>query len=185
MFFKQFGLLFANMEWFVLVCFLVGVACLLVEVFQPGFGFFGISGLVLLVLSIVLRAVFSKEEDIVLVQVCQFVIIDVLIIGLSLLFIFIAQKKGWLKKTQLYHTGTAVDENFSDATMNYSFLLGKEGVSITVLRPSGKIQIDGNIYDAESTGFLIESGEKIIVAKIDGGIIKVEKSKINNNIGEF
>ena len=111
-------------------------------------------------------------------------VIVYILAGLVVLSI-VALKKGWLKKTQLYHTGTAVDENFSDATMNYSFLLGKEGVSITVLRPSGKIQIDGNIYDAESTGFLIESGEKIIVAKIDGGIIKVEKSKINNNIGEF
>ena len=185
MFFKQFGLLFSNMEWFVLVCFLVGVACLLIEVFQPGFGFFGISGIVLLILSIVLRAVFSKEEDMVLVQVCQFVIVDILIIGLSLLIIFIAQKKGWLKKTNLYHTGTAVDEKFSDATVNYSFLLGKEGVAVTVLRPSGKIQIGDEVYDAESMGFLIEKGSKICVVKIDGGIIKVEKTKITNNIGEI
>ena len=177
MFFTQLGLLFSNMEWFVIVCFIVGIACLIVEVFQPGFGFFGISGIILLIASVVLRAVFHKEEDYVLMQVFQFVLIDVLIFGILMLFLFIAQKKGWLKKTAMFHMGTAVDEKFSDGTKNYSFLIGKEGVTATILRPSGKAEIDGVIYDVESTGFLIGQGEKIKVSHIEGGIIKVTEAE--------
>ena len=179
MFFTQFGLLFTNMEWFVVVCFVVGVACLAIEVVQPGFGFFGISGIVLLVASIVLRAVFHKENDVVLVQTFQFVLIDAIIFGIMMLFLILAQKKGWLKKTPLFHTGTAVDEAFSDGTKNYAFLEGKEGVSATIMRPSGKIEIDGELYDAESTGFLIEKGKPVKVVALEGGVIKVEAKTEN------
>ncbi len=179
MFFTQFGLLFSNMEWFVAVCFVVGVACLIIEAVQPGFGFFGISGIVLLVASIVLRAVFHKEEDMVVMQVFQFVLVDAIIFGVILIFLVLAQKKGWLKKTSLFHIGTAVDEKFSDGTKNYSFLEGKEGVAATVLRPSGKAEIDGELYDVESTGFLVDKGEKIKVVAFEGGIIKVESNTEN------
>ena len=175
MFFTQFGLLFTNMEWYVVVCFIVGIACLIVEVFQPGFGVFGISGIALLILSIILRAVFNKDGDIVVMQIFQFVLLDVLIIGALFLFLFIAHKLGWLKKSPIFHVGTAVDENFSEGTVDYSFLVGKQGETVTVMRPSGKIKIDGTIYDAESEDFLIESNIPIVVSNFTDGIIKVKK----------
>ena len=175
MFFKQFGLLFSNMEWFILVCFLVGTVFLLIELLEPGFGFFGISGFILLVASIVLRAIFKKEEDMPVVQAFQFILLDIIIFGIILTLLIIAQKKGWLKRTPFFHTGTAVDEKFSAGNKNYDYILTKEGTAVTVLRPSGKIEIDGQIYDAESMGFLIEKGSKICVVKLEGSIIKVEK----------
>ena len=175
MFFTQFGLLFSNMEWFVLVLFIIGVACMIVELLQPGFGVFGISGIALLVLAVILRAVFHKDGDAVLVQVFQFILLDVLLLGVLLLVLLIAQKKGWLKKTPFFHTGTAVGEERSDGTKDYAFLLGKEGVAATILRPSGKAEIEGALYDVESDGFLIEQGEKIKVTVVEGGVVKVAK----------
>lgn len=177
MFFTQFGLLFANMEWYVIVCLILGVACLIVEGIQPGFGVFGISGIVLLVASIVLRAVFHKPEDNVLMQVFQFLLLDVVIIAVGVLLLVLAQKKGWLKKTPLFLAGTAVDEAFSDGTKNYAFLLNERGVAVTVLRPSGKAEIDGKTYDVESADFLIEKGENIIVTAVEGSVIKVKKTE--------
>ena len=175
MFFTQFGLLFSNMTWFVLVLFIIGVACMIVELLQPGFGIFGISGIVLLVLAVILRAIFHQEGDVVLVQVFQFILLDVLLLGVLLLFLLLAQKKGWLKKTPLFHTGTAVNEERSDGTKDYAFLLGKEGVAATILRPSGKAEIDGTLYDVESDGFLIDRGESIKVVAVEGGVVKVAK----------
>ena len=177
MFFTQFGLLFANMQWFVIVCLILGVACLVVEGIQPGFGVFGISGIVLLVAGIVLRAVFHQPEDNVLMQVFQFLLLDIIIIAIGLLLIFLAHKLGWLKKTPFFLSGTAVDEKFSDGTKNYSFLIEKEGVAATVLRPSGKAEIEGKLYDVESADFLIEKGEQITVTAVEGGVIKVKKIK--------
>ncbi len=175
MFFTQFGLLFSNMEWFVLVCFIAGLVLIFVEMLEPGFGAFGITGSICLVASIVLRAVFRKDEDVVVMQIFQFVLLDAIIFGILFLFMFIAHKKGWLKKSAIFRTGTAVDEKFSDGTKNYLFLLGKQGDAVTVLRPSGKAEIEGVIYDVESDGFLIEKGVKIKVCAVEGGIIKVTK----------
>ena len=42
-------------------------------------------------------------------------------------------------------------------------LVGKEGVAETVLRPSGKVRIDGVTYDAHSEGAWIEPGARIRV----------------------
>ena len=177
MFFTQFGLLFANMQWFVIVCLIVGVVCLIVEAIQPGFGIFGITGILLLVAGIVLRAVFHQPEDNVLMQIFQFLLLDIVILAIGIGLLVLAQKKGWLKKTPFFLSGTAVDETFSDGTKNYSFLIEKEGVAATVLRPSGKAEIEGTLYDVESADFLIEKGEKIRVTAVEGGVIKVKKTE--------
>ena len=176
MFFTQFGLLFSNMEWYVIVCLAVGFVLLVIEAVQPGFGVFGISGIVLLVAGIILRAVFHKPEDNVLMQCFQLVLLDVLILAAGVGLLVLIQKKGWFKRTSIFLSGTAVDEKYSDGTHNYADLIGKEGVAVTVLRPSGKAEIDGVIYDVESMNFLLEKGEKIEVVATEGGVIKVKKA---------
>ena len=172
-FFHQFGLLFSNMEWYVLVPFLVGLIFLFIEFLQPGFGVFGILGIILLAVSIVLRAVFHSPEDNVLMQVFQFLLLDVVILALCFSALFFAQKKGWFKKG-IFSTGTAVDTDFSKGTKNYTDLVGKEGIAVTVLRPAGKAQIGENVYDVVSAEFLIEQGTPIVVTATEGGEIKVK-----------
>ncbi len=172
MFFTQYGLLFSGMEWYVLVLFIVGLAFLVAEFLQPGFGALGISGTVFLVLAIIFRAVFHNKEDDVLTQLFQFLLTDVLIIGLFLTVFFVLQKKGLLKKG-VFNVGTAVDEKYSDGTENYSFLVGKKGKAETTLRPCGKAEIEGKIYDVVSKTFLIEKGKEIIVINAEGGKIEV------------
>ena len=176
-FFYQFGLLFSNMAWYVIVCLVIGIVLLAIEAIQPGFGVFGISGIVLLVLSVVLRAVFHKPDDNVLMQCFQFVLLNLIILAIGVGFLVLAQKKGWFKKTSIFLNGTAVNEEFSDGTKNYADLIGKEGVAVTILRPSGKAEIEGAVYDVESSNFLIEKGENIVVVATEGGVIKVNKKE--------
>jgi membrane-bound serine protease (ClpP class) len=52
-------------------------------------------------------------------------------------------------------------------------LVSKEGLAFTVLRPSGKILIDGQYYDGLSIGEWIPKGEPIKVVGISGGIYTV------------
>lgn len=42
--------------------------------------------------------------------------------------------------------------------------IGSKGKTYSVLRPAGKVDIDGKLYDALSTGQFIEAGKEIIVA---------------------
>lgn len=174
-FFRQYGLLFSNMEWFVIVCLIVGLVLLFIEMFQPGFGVFGIVGFVLLALSVILRAVFHKEEDEVLLQVFQLLLFEVVLVGGGFGLFLLANKKKWLKKTPFMHDGTAVDPNFSDGTENFGELLGKCGVAETDLRPAGKVEIDGRTYDVVAENFFIEKGSEVEVKQIEGIKIVVNK----------
>ena len=54
-------------------------------------------------------------------------------------------------------------------------LIGKEGKTATTLRPSGMIELDGNRYDAYTSGELIENDETIVVIEVFNGTLKVKK----------
>ena len=52
---------------------------------------------------------------------------------------------------------------------------GKRGTAHTVLRPSGKIMIDSEVYDAFTRGEFIERGETVEVIGTEGVTLKVRK----------
>jgi membrane-bound serine protease (ClpP class) len=54
-------------------------------------------------------------------------------------------------------------------------LKGKSGIVHSRLRPSGRVEIDGEIYDAYSRGDFIDQGEKVIVISTEGTSLKVKK----------
>ena len=55
-----------------------------------------------------------------------------------------------------------------------SNLIGKEGVAATVLRPSGKVIIDGEYYDGVSESGFIEKGVKVTVIRFENAQVYVE-----------
>lgn len=52
-------------------------------------------------------------------------------------------------------------------------LLGQSGIVRNEMRPNGRVQIGGRIYDAVSQGTLIEEGTHVVVAEVDGIHIQV------------
>lgn len=55
-------------------------------------------------------------------------------------------------------------------------LLGKQGVALTILRPSGVAKIDGKRVDVIAEGGFIEAGATITVVEVDGTRVVVRKS---------
>jgi len=53
--------------------------------------------------------------------------------------------------------------------------VGQTGVATSVLRPSGRVEIHGKIYQAMSTGEFIESGDSVTVLGTDENQIIVKK----------
>ena len=53
--------------------------------------------------------------------------------------------------------------------------LGRQGTAYTVLRPSGKILIDDQVYDAYTRGGFIEKGMKIEVIDEEGTSLMVKQ----------
>jgi membrane-bound serine protease (ClpP class) len=57
-----------------------------------------------------------------------------------------------------------------------SDIVGKHGEAYTVLRPSGKVMLAGNVYDAYTRGEFIDKGETIEVIAAEGTSLRVKKS---------
>jgi membrane-bound serine protease (ClpP class) len=56
-------------------------------------------------------------------------------------------------------------DGYTSAVSTYSSMIGQEGTSKTVLRPSGKVLIDDEIYDATAESGYIEKGETVKVTR--------------------
>jgi membrane-bound serine protease (ClpP class) len=57
---------------------------------------------------------------------------------------------------------------------DYDSLVGKIGVADTTLRPSGRIEIEGEMYSAETDGSYVEAGRGVKVIKVQGNRIIVK-----------
>ena len=55
---------------------------------------------------------------------------------------------------------------------------GSKGVVLATLRPAGKVIVEGKIFDAMSDGDFIEKDAPIIVVKLDGSVIVVDRTPV-------
>ena len=61
------------------------------------------------------------------------------------------------------------------SSKDMEYLLGEVGITLSELRPSGFIEIDGNKYDALSDGDFISRNTNIKVVKVEGSKIFVRR----------
>ncbi len=163
------GLLFAGFSsWVILAVFLIGIILLLVEMFVPGFGVPGILGIIAIFASIILAS--SSIE-----QALMSIVIAILltIIAGVLIFKFAPRNNKFFDRITL-STSLSTKGGYI-STADYSEYVGKTGVAISPLRPSGSIEIDGRKLDAVSEGDFIERDEQIKVIKVEGSRIIVKK----------
>ena len=167
-------------NWEVLV-FFVGIILLAVELFViPGFGIFGILGIVCILGGLVLGMIPNQDFNFDFVPASQLfgALLTVILAALGsvgLVFWLTPKINQWGAFSHIT-LATTQDRSEGYTSSFYSQdLLGKKGTVHSRLRPSGKIEIDGEIYDAYSRGDFIDQGEKIIVISTEGTSLKVKK----------
>lgn len=164
-----------------IIIFFVGVGLLLVEIFViPGFGVAGISGITLMVGGLVLAMLDNDMFDFSFVAEGK-IFNAVAAVGLGLVggvalifyggFRFTNSKA--FKRVALQ--GTFERNEGYTSNFRHESMLGKTGTAYTVLRPSGKVLIDNEVYDAYTRGNYIESGTPIIVVEESGTSLKVKE----------
>lgn len=154
--------------------FALSIILLIAEVFIPSFGVVGMGGILSAFGAVAARTVeknLSKKTTILYI-----VYIALLIVAIVVL-IKLIKKLDDKRKTK---TGYAiVDGNkiplTKDGYLDYSFLVGKEGVVVADLKPSGKVNIDGKIYEVTTTKEYIYSGAAIRVDKVINQRVVVRK----------
>ena len=174
-------------HWEILI-FLAGLVLLMLEFFVvPGFGVTGISGIVLIVFSLVLTLVFNvgfkfnfNPEFNASAYVSKMTVL-VLVSSLAGFFVSLwLGKKLIMAETRFgslaLRTELESDCGFTSQDMRNEQYVGKEGVAQTILRPSGKINIDGEILDATAEHGYIEAGDKVKVSKFENAQLFVRKA---------
>lgn len=161
--------IFSGIELVATVCFIVGIIFLIIEIFVPGFGIFGIMGIILTAFSIVFKICIGNSIEEVLWSI---LIAFVIIIALLVVFIYSA-RKGLISKSDIMNSGTALPTFYSKTDLE--FLIDEVGETITDLKPIGKIKVENEQYDAKSLDGYLETGVKIKVVSIENNTICVCK----------
>ena len=123
--------------------FVVGIILLAIEIIVPGFGIWGISGLTALVVGIILAAPNPTQGMGTLLIASAVTLIAIPV------FFRIFGKTHFMQRFVL-KTAETVNQGYTHA--DKSHLLGQTGRTLTVLRPSGSILIDGMRIDALADG---------------------------------
>jgi len=156
-----------QLSWLPIVCLALGFVCIILEMNLPGFGFPGITGIILLLAGIILLA------DTVLEAIIMVVALLVLV-GVLMAIILRSASSGRLSKTVILKDSLKREFGFS-STVNLERFLNKEGTTLTILRPAGIAEIEGEKLDVVTQGEFIQVGVKVKVIKVEGRRIVVEK----------
>ena len=163
-----------------IIAFFIGIILIGVEIFVlPGFGVAGILGIILTIGSLVLVMVNNDNFDFSFVPFATiFTAVMVVLAGmLGSVILFVVAGAGFAN-TKAFSWFTLTDTMKKDEGYTSNFktksLIGKMGTAQTILRPSGKIMIDGELYDAYTRGDYINRGDKIIVTSEEGTSLKVK-----------
>ncbi len=146
-----------------------GIVLLLIEMMIPGFGIFGLTGLLLLLWG-VYDGMGGGPMAVVTVTVLSIVGVIVLWWIIS---IFPKTKVGDRLTLRLQST----KENGYASHPDPAAWLGKIGIAKTVLRPAGTIVVDDTFLDVVTAGEFYEPGTKVIIVSVTGGRIVVRTTE--------
>jgi membrane-bound serine protease (ClpP class) len=168
-----------------MVIFVIGLILIILEIFViPGFGIAGIGGLILaitgLVLSMVDNIIFEFEfhaTEAIVTVLRSFIIVSVSIFLSFILSLYLSKKMltshafSWI----VLNSTQKKEEGFVGVESKQKELIGSIGFAATDLRPSGKVEIDEEIYDAISEIGYINKGQEVKVIDYRSGQIYVMK----------
>ena len=169
-------------NWEIMV-FVIGVILVALEIFViPGFGIAGVSGVLIVFVSLVLSLVNNVNFDFENVEIDGIgIAITTVVVGVFggfVIALYLGNKmfsanSGMFKNMSLKAVQNVTD-GFVCVETSLFVLKGKEGVAQTILRPAGKVLIDGEVYDAVAENGFIDKDESIIVKKVEATQLYVE-----------
>ncbi|HRJ31675.1 MAG TPA: NfeD family protein [Cyclobacteriaceae bacterium] len=167
-------------NWEIIALF-AGLALIGVEIFVlPGFGIAGIAGISLTVISLILIMInndafdfkFVPANDLLYAVAATF---GGMLGGIILLFAGGARFSNSKFFKRIALTDTQEREQGFTVSASAISLKGRQGTAHTVLRPGGKVMIDGQLYDAFTRGEFLEKGDTIEVLDDETTSLRVKK----------
>lgn len=151
-----------------ILTFVMGITLLALEIFIPSFGIIGIAGIILTIYSVMDSFADSQMGIIILIVSALAIVLTVTI------YVKLGFDRNLFDRFILKNTNSATRGYNSKS--DHSNLLGKSGFTKSILRPTGRIEVEGISYDAKSeSDFIGKDKEVEVVAIKDGHIIVKEK----------
>ncbi len=141
------------------VCFILGLALVIFEMFHPGLSFPGILGGILIIVGVVLTAR-------TLMDVLILVILVLAILGIALTIVVHSATRGHLSRV-LILSDSLDKEVKNEMYEDLDYFVGNEGITLTPLRPSGSTDFDGVRLDVISEGEFIDKGRRVKIIRME------------------
>lgn len=146
-----------------IICLIVALIMFVIELFTPGIGVAGATGLLSLIAVIVMQLGWGHP------RVALYIIaISLLLIILALIWVIRSFQRGRLSKSFLVLKENSDGTSVPDVANAKASLLGKNGIAITTLRPAGIAEIEGQRLDVTTAGMFIQQGAPVTVVKAEG-----------------
>jgi membrane-bound ClpP family serine protease len=152
------------MEWYLILSLIaIGLLLLIIEIiFIPGTSVAGFVGFVLMLTGVWLSfSYFGKSTGWIMVGGTAAAS------GLILFWTF--RTKPWRQFALKSSIQSKVNEGATDGLQ-----VGTKGKTVSALRPMGKAELDGKLFEVTSTGGFVESGTEIRIIKVSSNQILVE-----------
>lgn len=170
-------------NWEILI-FIAGVILIALEVFIiPGFGVAGIAGITLVVIGLTLSLIGNIDFDFSFAPDAQILwaVIRVTLTIAIMLLLFLAFNERLIKSKAFSRLvlveSLSKEAGYTSAVAELNLLVGQQGIASTDLRPTGKVEIADNRYEASTDGELIEKGTPIVVVRSRGNYLEVKRQK--------
>lgn len=149
----------------ILVFFILGLVFLTIEVFMPGFGLPGITGIVMEIVSIVMT--FRTHGGLAALGI-TLIILAVMGIVISLSLRHFRHSSVILNETESVADGYV-------AVKDMEVFVGKEGMTTTVLRPTGMAEFEGVKLNVQADGEYIPKDIRVRVERVEGTRVVVRR----------
>ena len=149
-----------------LVMIIVGFGLMVVEMYVPGFGLPGISGILLM-----LGGIFLMQPT--PLQALILIVILVLLLGAAFSIAMRSISKGRLSRSKLVLNE---ELNAGSEEQDLTYFIGKTGKTHTSLRPAGIAEFDGVKLNVVSDGDFVAQGQTFVVLRVEGNRIVVREA---------
>ncbi len=149
----------------------IGVAAIIVETLLPAGGLVGVAGLGAIVASIVV--VFNRFGA---TAGGIYLAATLVVVPVAVIVYFKYFPRTFMGRRLILGDSQKREEGYASYTEErYAGLVGKEGLSLSILRPAGTVLIDGRRYSAVTAGEYVEKDRPVRVVKVEGSRIVVRK----------
>ena len=156
-----------------LIMMIAGFALLVVEMYVPGFGVAGITGILLMGGGIVFMQP-TPLQALILFLIC------VLLLSIAFSVVMHSISKGRLSRSKLV-LNTAINGENASEEEDMSYFVDRVGRTHTALRPAGIAEFDGVKLNVVSDGDFVGAQRFVRVERVEGNRIVVRESDSEGN----